>query len=119
MNRNLIVMGGFSNPESEALYREYWPDEPACRAAYMSGQQCGGCSFFAKFDADWGLCAHPTSRHRLETVFEHFTCPSHVAEGWGPHSFSLHSDCHCLCGGEADYWRPLVYAVRKAEETGD
>jgi hypothetical protein len=88
MNTNRIVTDRFSNPESEKLYREHWPDEPQTYTdLYEEGQQCGGCSFFAKFNSDWGLCCHPESRHHLETVFEHFTCPRYVHEGWGSHSF--------------------------------
>lgn len=116
-NRNLVVINGWSNPASQALYEAQWPLEPDCQAAYNDGRQCGGCSFFAAINADWGLCAHPMSRHQLETVFEHFTCPVHVAEGWGPHSFSTDPGSHCLCGGEADHWRPLVAAVRLVQET--
>ncbi|MGL6094292.1 MAG: hypothetical protein ACRC7O_00640 [Fimbriiglobus sp.] len=115
-NRNVIVTGDWSNPASRALYEAQWPGEPGCQLAYHEGRQCGGCSFFAAFDADWGLCAHPGSRHRLETVFEHFTCPTQVPEGWGPHNFSTDPDSWCLCGGEADYWQPLVVAVRRLQD---
>lgn len=86
-NRNTIIATDWSNPDSETLYRAEWPDEPAIRAQYFDGEQCGGCSFYAPFNADYGLCCSPKSRHRLETVFEHFTCAALLAEGWGPHSF--------------------------------
>lgn len=105
MNINTIATDRFSNPESCDLYFAQWPDEPACESQYENGDQCGGCSFFAPFNSDYGLCAHPKSRHHLETVFEHFTCPAYVQEGWGPHSFSADKDLHCRCGGEgSEYW---------------
>jgi hypothetical protein len=97
---NVVRTDGWSDPASERLYREGWPGEPDCRERHARGDQCGGCAFFAPLNADWGLCAHPGSRHRLETVFEHFTCPAHVPEGWGPHSFSADPDDHCRCAGE-------------------
>jgi len=115
-NRNVIVTDDWSNPASRTLYVAQWPDEPDCQIAYREGRQCGGCSFFAAFDREWGLCAHPQSRHWLETVFEHFTCPAQMPEGWGPHSFTADLDSHCLCGGEADYWRPLVAAFRRTQD---
>jgi hypothetical protein len=100
MNANSIITDGWSDPHSAQLYQERWPNEPDCRDRHARGEQCGGCSFFAPLNSDWGLCAHPASRHRLETVFEHFTCPNHVPEGWGPHSFSTDPGDHCRCGGE-------------------
>src|SRR5260221_7733410 len=88
MNTNQIVTDRFSNPASEAMYHTQWRDEPeTAENFYLNGKQCGGCSFYAKFDSDWGLCCHPDSRHRLETVFEHFTCPSYEDEGWDAHHF--------------------------------
>lgn len=87
-NANVVYTTGFSNRASEKLYRAKWPQEPEVASKCERGVQCGGCSFFAKFNADWGLCCHGRSHHHLETVFEHFTCPSQIEEGWGPHSFT-------------------------------
>ena len=101
MEGNRIATDHWSNPASEQLYLGRWPDEAGCRERYHRGEQCGGCSFFAKFNADFGLCCHDGSRHFLETVFEHFTCPACAHEGWGPHSFSSDPEFHCRCGGEA------------------
>jgi hypothetical protein len=86
-NENRVKPAGFSNAASEALYRAQWKTEPATARLYRDGRQCGGCSFFAPFDADWGLCCRAASRHFGETVFEHFTCPDQVEEGWEAHSF--------------------------------
>jgi hypothetical protein len=102
MNRNTIVTEEFSNPESEALYHANWPAEPAVFAQYEDGQQCGGCAFFAPFNADYGLCCNPESRHVLETVFEHFTCPALVNQGWGAHSFRKPLWACEDCGGFGD-----------------
>ena len=98
-NRNVIVTEGFSSPVSEQLYHASWPNEPTTRELHEEGQQCGGCSFFAALNTDWGVCAHAKSRHHLETVFEHFTCPAYIHEGWGPHSFCESGEFHCRCGG--------------------
>jgi hypothetical protein len=86
-NRNRLVLKGFSNSDAEKRYRLGWPDEPPVAALYREGRQCGGCSFFARFDSDWGLCCASRGRHFTETVFEHFTCPVHADEGWEAHSF--------------------------------
>ena len=101
-NRNIVVLKAFSSVASEQMYKTGWPDDPVAREFYADGIQCGGCSFYAKFDSDWGLCANPRSRHHLETVFEHFTCPAFVQEGWGPHSFTTDPEFHCRCHGEHD-----------------
>ncbi len=86
-NRNHIILGTFSNADSQQRYLAGWPTERAVKANYDSGMQCGACSFFAPFDSDWGLCCHRESRHFTETTFEHFTCPHHDNEGWCAHSF--------------------------------
>ena len=101
MNSNRIVTEGWSSEASHQLYQSQWPAEPDVARLYELGDQCGGCSFFAAFNEDWGLCCHKASRHHLETVFEHFTCPSFLKECWGPHSFTTHTEFHCRCGGEA------------------
>jgi hypothetical protein len=88
-NQNTIETTTWSNPDSRALYEHEWPDEPSVRQQYLDGQQCGGCSFYAPFNADYGLCCNEASRHSLETVFEHFTCPAFMSEGWGAHSFGM------------------------------
>ena len=95
VNYNRISTNGFSNRASTLLYRQEWPNEPEVRQRYRNGQQCGGGSYFAELNEDWGICCHPKSRHHLETVFEHFTCPAYVGEGWGPHSFSHSFRCEC------------------------
>src|SRR5437016_3367866 len=87
INMNRIITDNFSNDESRRLYESHWPDEPELFNQYEEGGQCGGCAFFALFNADYGLCCHAESRHHLETVFEHFGCNVYEAEGWGAHSF--------------------------------
>lgn len=97
-NCNRVRTDGWSDPASRRLYEDRWPGDPESRDRYARGE-CGGCTFFAPLGTDWGLCARPSSRHHLETVFEHFTCPAQVPEGWG-HSFSADPDDHCRCAGE-------------------
>ena len=96
-NKNRIQTSGFSSLASESLYRSGWPSETQLQQQYSQGRQCGSCSFYAQFNKDWGLCCHRRSRHWQETVFEHFTCPSLVHEGWGPHSFTIDRGFHCSC----------------------
>ncbi len=100
VNTNRITTDGFSNKESERLHAQRWEgdiDED------IINLQCGGCSFYAEFNSDYGLCCNPNSRHLTETVFEHFTCSSYVEEGWGPHSFTADSNYHCKCQGMPVY----------------
>jgi hypothetical protein len=103
MNQNRIITDRWSNDVSEQLYRAQWPEELAVRAQYEDGLQCGGCSFFAPFNADYGLCCNAASRHHTETVFEHFTCPSFVNEGWEAHSFQDAASKHFL-DGRRELW---------------
>ena len=101
MNTNTIRTDGWSNADTELTYKNNWPDSPELKRQYENGDQCGGCSFFAPFNADWGLCCNAKAPHHTETVFEHFTCEDYVREGWGPHSFTADADFHCRCGGES------------------
>jgi hypothetical protein len=99
-NENRIILSGFSNPAFERLYSGQWADDPKLWQQNQLGEQCGGCSFFAKLNLDLGICCHTRSRHFTETVFEHFTCPAYVHEGWGPHSFTEDTEFHCRCSGD-------------------
>jgi len=116
MNRNQIITSEFSNPASELMLDQGWPGEPELKdRAENRGEQCGACSFFAPFNEDYGLCCHPQSRHHLETVFEHFTCPVYEQEGWGPHSFTTWKEHHCRCEGESsEYWDRVVALFEKS-----
>ena len=115
-NQNLISVDRWSNPATEAIYTSRFQDDPQLQVQHENGNQCGGCSFFASFSADWGLCCHAESRHHLETIFEHFTCKNFVREGWGPHSFTKDTDFHCRCGGESsEYWDKTVSILRQYE----
>lgn len=79
MNANRIFAEGFSNPDTRRHYQDKAP---------IDGRiQCGGCSFYAVFNADWGLCCHRKSGYYLETASEHFGCDQHIPESWESHSF--------------------------------
>ncbi len=98
MNSNQIKTDGFSNPDSQRLMNEQWPDEPELRVQQSEDcLQCGGCSFYGKLNFDWGVCCNQKSRHHLETVFEHFTCASIAHEGWNAHSFDEDKGYWCRC----------------------
>ncbi len=117
MNRNVIVTDHWSKVATRHLFDANWPDDPVSRKQHEDGQQCGGCSYFTPFNDDFGLCSHQKSRHHLETVYEHFTCPAYVLEGWGPHSFSESKDFHCRCGGEgSEYWDRIAAIFEKENE---
>jgi hypothetical protein len=87
MNNNKIITEEFSNPESEAEYLNKFPSDPKARDLAEECHQCGGCSYYAVFNSDYGLCCNPASKHHLETVFEHFTCSQIDIESWDYHSF--------------------------------
>lgn len=103
MNTNKITTTDFSNPETKAIFKQDFNGDESLRQKYEKGQQCGGCSFYAEFNEDYGLCCNKASRHVTETVFEHFTCSAHAPEGWGPHSFTSNEDFWCRCNGEPIY----------------
>ncbi len=91
---NVIKENGFSNPESEALYKNDWLGDVILKYLYEEGRQCGGCTFFAPLNSDWGICCHKKSKHFKETIFEHFTCKLQIEEGWSAHSFTESVDRH-------------------------
>ncbi|HBM15847.1 MAG TPA: hypothetical protein DD381_05845 [Lentisphaeria bacterium] len=82
MNTNKILTFGFSNRVT------YWEYEKKHAKYGWIEFQCGGCSFFAPFNCDYGLCCYTKSRFFKETVFEHFGCEKYIHEGWGKHSFN-------------------------------
>ncbi|MEZ5955579.1 MAG: hypothetical protein R3C13_14885, partial [Hyphomonas sp.] len=123
-NQNLICVDRWSNPETKAIHESQWCNNPILQAQYENGDQCGGCSFFAAFNADRGLCCHAESRHHLETVYEHFTCEKYVRECWGPHSFTKNGEFHCRCSGQpSEYWDKTISILQQfetaAQRTGD
>jgi hypothetical protein len=98
---NRIAVHEFSNPESKRRYEQKFPGEPGLFKQYEDGGQCGGCAFFAPLNTDFGICCSSKSRHRLETVFEHFSCPELVWNGWGAHSFSEEAEtARRIAGGK-------------------
>src|SRR5262245_37334504 len=116
MNTNKVRTDTWSNQATQAMYESKWPNDPNLQVQHESGHQCGGCSFFAQFNSDWGLCCNAKSSHHLETVFEHFTCKSYVCEGWGPHSFTADKEYHCKCEGHPpEYWDNLVKILEQYE----
>src|SRR5436190_525515 len=117
MNTNTIRTDGWSNAETQRICEAGWPNSPELQLQHENGYQCGGCAFFAKFNADWGLCCNSESAQHLETVFEHYTCRSYVHEGWGPHSFSTNDDFKCRCGGMTSAeWEVVEKTLKRAEQ---
>lgn len=118
MNTNLLITDNWSNPESEDRYLSNWKGEPEIQTKRESGEECRKCSFWAKFNEEWGLCCNSQSRHHLETVFERFTCPSYVDEGLGPHSFSSNAAAHCVCGGRGEKYLNRLSTMMDTIDTG-
>ena len=102
MNANRIFTEGFSNLETRELYRK--------KAHIDDRIQCGGCTFYAIFNSDWGLCCNSKSHFYLETVFEHFGCAKNIFEGWDCHSFQ--EDKYLIWA--ADHAISLLYRCEKA-----
>lgn len=121
MNKNKIITDDFSSEESKHLYETEYAENEALRIAYKQGYQCGGCSFFAPFNEDYGLCCFKESKHFIETVFEHFTCSNYVNEGWGVHSFTTSEEFHCKCQGESkeEYEKLIKILEKKIRKTAN
>jgi hypothetical protein len=114
MNQNSIITEGFSNPESETEYVSKFPSDPKARDLCEEGYQCGGCSYYAEFNADYGLCCNSDSKHHLETVFEHFTCSQIDIESWDYHTFGGGEITTSIPESELDtkIWEVAENAVR-------
>jgi hypothetical protein len=114
-NENRVRTDAFSNRASYEMYVQHWPDDPKTRNLADNGFQCLTCSFYAPFNMDWGLCCHRKSRHFTETVWEHFTCPVHVSEGSGAHSFTEDRESHCRCQDMPTFYPKTLEDVQPLE----
>ena len=115
-NSNMVHTDSFSNQAAYKMCHTDWPNDPISRKLYHDGFQCGGCSFYAVFNKDWGLCCHHKSLHFTETVFEHFTCAVHVAEGWSHHSFSEKREDHGRCRNIATLFPQTLHEVESLQQ---
>jgi hypothetical protein len=113
---NVIKERGFSNPDAERRYTERYAGEPEMERMVEECRQCGGCSFFAPLNADYGVCCHGESRHFKETMFEHAGCPAHVNESWGSHSFCETRFLMDSFGDELEHLNYDIEQTRKAIE---
>jgi hypothetical protein len=121
---NRIKDDSWSDPRTKKMYLDRFPGEPELHRQADDGQQCGGCSFFAPFGLDFGLCAHGDSRHYLETVFEHFTCGVHVPECWTHSSFIMNPEDTSCCddrlrGAMNDLANQLARSGRPLQQVGE
>ena len=73
-----IVQGGWSNEEAQLRCQTRWAGEPHVLRKYEDGEPCGAARYLRQVRRRRGLCCHPHSRYRLETVFEHFSCPVRI-----------------------------------------
>ena len=96
-NKNIIIKDDFSSEQTKNIYLSKFNNNEKSLELYNYGYQCGGCSFFAPLNEDYGICCFKKSIHFTETVFEHFTCSNFIQEGWGAHSFSEDESMHCKC----------------------
>ena len=93
-NTNVIFTTGFTDQDSHKRYKNEWPG--GNRRCWKSTSEA--CSveavhtlqYLIAITACAAICNHVT---RLETISVHFTCPSHVEEGWGAHSFAACISC--------------------------
>lgn len=81
-DRNVVETEKFSNPDTDAVYRQ---GNPRMRDRMWD---CLCCSFYAALNEDFGVCCFPKSQYHLETVFEHFVCDDIVYESSSEHSFT-------------------------------
>src|SRR4051794_8736669 len=80
MDTNYIRKDGFSNPETERLYKTW--DRERGMASLESRQNCGAClDRYSLIDSPgqycWFLCLGENSPHFLETLHWSFGCPQH------------------------------------------
>jgi hypothetical protein len=121
MNANKVVTDGFSNPDSEFEFQNGYPSDSKARELAAESYQCGGCSYFAPLNADYGMCCNSKSPCHLETVFEHFTCSEIDIESWAYHSFG-NAGSITTAVSEAELnqkiWQVAEHAVMQLQTNG-
>jgi hypothetical protein len=78
MTKNQIELEDWSEKVSLNLFLERWKGNEITQDLYKRGYQCVNCYGYRQFNDDWGLCVNPKSFHFKETIFEHFTCETHL-----------------------------------------
>lgn len=81
MDTNFIRKDGFSNPDTERLFREKW-DEERMDAVCAINRHCGmclACEFLVESPEEnlWLLCRDEDSPYFLETLHFPFSCEHH------------------------------------------
>ena len=85
MDTNFIKKDGFSNPDTERVFKSWRTDQG--EAVVEATKDCGACLrslclVDAPAEYEWLLCLKPNSPYQLETVHWAFTCPEQRPNPW-------------------------------------
>ena len=85
MDTNYIKKDGFSNPDTERVFKSRPRDQG--EAVVEATKDCGACLWAyylmdAPAEDEWVLCLKPNSPYQLETVHWDFTCPEQKPNPW-------------------------------------